>query len=538
MSYFTTSELFFVVPLDVSDGEIQKIDFLLQILEKSGVGKLIEEMNYKSSSIGRNSYNPYKLFAAIIYCFSIHKGTLRNAQEMCKYDLRVWYILNQEKPSYKTIQEFINEIILPNTYRIFTLITSTIIKELDIDISDQYLDGTKIEANANKYKFVWKPRKNKINLDKKIKALLKEMDIGYNDSDNFVQSVEFNSYIKKYEEIQGINIDNIPNGKGIRLSRPQKLLKYAYDCLLRLLSYEEKEIICGPNRNSYYKTDNDATAMALKTDYYSGHGSNMHAAYNIQFLVSAGFVTIFGVFQDRSDYYTLIPMLEKYELYYGNYPKNLCADSGYGIYINYDYLNSNNINNYVKFLNWNGESNRKNPQRYFLNDNRTNFKCLNDVKAKVVPFDSSHHQKKKHSKLYRFDGCLTCPYEYKCREKIKDRTIDYRLVELNTKEEFYKEQARKNLLSVKGIEIRINRSIQAEGQFGNLKQNVSYVRLRRRGLDKVTCEIMLMCLALNIRKLFSVYKKDKVESSYWKANENTKPEEFPKTKPKEKTVTN
>lgn len=538
MSYFTTRDTFFVVPLNMSDEEIQKIDYLSCILEKSGVGKLIEGSEFKSSDKGRNAYNPYKLFMAIIYCFAMHKGTLRNIEEMCKYDLRVSYILGQDTPSYKTVHEFINCVIKPNAYRIFTLITSTIISELNIDISNQYLDGTKIEANANKYKFVFKPKKHRKNLDIKIKALLHELDVSYTNNEDLVGSVEFNMYLKRFEEREKIKYDDIKTGKGIKLSRSQKLIVYGYKCLNKLLEYEEKEIICGPNRNSYYKTDHDATAMALKSDYYSGHGSNMKAAYNVQFIVSSGIVTFFGIFQDRTDYYTLIPLLDKYELYYGKYPINLCADSGYGIFKNYEYLDSHNINNYVKFLNWNGRSNGKNPQIFFLNKNKTGFICLNNTKGKIINFDSSHHQRIKGSKLYLFEGCLECPYEYKCREKIKDRTSDYRKYELNLKEQIFREQAKENLLSIKGIEIRINRSIQVEGTFGDLKQNLGYIRFRRRGLDGVLVEIMMMCLAINIRKLFTIYKKEKIESLYWKVSKDTKPEEFVSLKPKKKAITN
>ncbi len=534
MSYFTMCETFFVVPLNISDEEIQKINFLLNILEESGVGKLIEEMEYKSSFKGRKSYNPYKLFAAIIYCFAMHKGTLRNIEEMCKYDKRVEYILNQNTPSYKTIQEFINEVILPNTYRIFTLISVQIFKTLNIDISDQYLDGTKIEANANKYKFVYKPRKHWINLDKKIKLLIKEIDHSYEDDGALITSVELSVRLNTYASIKDININEIPSGKGNRLSRDQKLIKCGYDYLRKLLNYEEIEVICGPNRNSYYKSDHDATAMALKSDYYSGHGSNMKAAYNVQFLVSAGFVTFFGVFQDRNDYYTLIPLLEKYDLYHESMPVNLCADSGYGIYDNYEYINSYGIGNYIKPLSWNTEKSGRNPQKFFLNEKENGFVCLNGNKGKLIEFDSSWHQRRRGNKLYLFEGCLNCPYEYKCRQKIKDRNTNYRKYELNLKEEKYRAQARENLLSIKGIEIRVNRSIQAEGSFGELKQNMSYIRLRRRGMNKVTCEIMLMCLAINIRKLFSVYKKDSIRTKYWTASENTKPETMPAVKPKKK----
>ena len=111
-------------------------------------------------------------------------------------------------------------------------------------------------------------------------------------------------------------------------------------------------------------------------------------------------------------------------------------------------------------------------------------------------------------------------------------------VYVNIKEQKYREQAKENLLSIKGIEIRVNRSIQVEGTFGDLKQNLGYIRFRRRGLEGVLVEIMMMCLAINIRKLFSIYKKDKIDSLYWKASEDTKPEEFKQLKPKKKAVTN
>ena len=80
----------------------------------------------------------------------------------------------------------------------------------------------------------------------------------------------------------------------------------------------------------------------------------------------------------------------------------------------------------------------------------------------------------------------------------------------------------------------MNRSIQAEGLFGELKQNMGYIRLRRRGMKKVTAEIMMMCLGINIRKLFSVYKKESIKKHYWTPGENTFPQTFPPVKPKKK----
>ena len=118
-----------------------------------------------------------------------------------------------------------------------------------------------------------------------------------------------------------------------------------YQFLLKSLEYEEKERICGPNRNSYYKTDHDATAMALKTDYYSGLGSNMHAAYNTQIAVSKGIICAYYTSQSRTDIKDFIETLKRFNSFFGFYPKIVCADSGYGSLENYRFLADHNIEN-------------------------------------------------------------------------------------------------------------------------------------------------------------------------------------------------
>ena len=498
----------------MDDGEIQKINYFLEILEKSKVGEIIQESYKKTKPIGRKSYDPCKLFASLLYSFAMHRGSLRDMEEFCKYDLRMWYLMEQEKPSYKTIAEFINDVIVGRRFDIFTKITSAIIKELGVDISDQYLDGTKIEANANKYKFVWKPRKYHKNLDEKIREFLIEIGTPYEDA-KYITARHLLNKLKQYGLTNTIVPEKIPYGKGVKRSKAQKTYLKGLKYLNKLMEYEEKEKICGPNRNSFYKTDHDATAMALKTDYYSGHGSNMHAAYNIQFLVAAGFITFFSVFQDRTDYHTLIPLLNNYSKYYQNQPCNLCADAGYGIYENYHYLSENNIGNYVKFQNWQGESSGKNPQLIYFDEVSKSFTCLNGVHGREVPYGKSYHQKAKGLKLYLFDECESCKYCSTCKKRLKNKDETFRFFEINPYYEELKNLVRKNLHTIKGIEIRVNRSIQAEGAFGQLKQNMMYVRTRRRGLSKVSTEIMLMALAINVRKMLSIYKNQEIPKYYW-----------------------
>lgn len=535
MGYFSIKRPIFIVPSEKCSVEFQKIDEFVIFLEKSGVGKIIEYVkSYDKNCKGRNGYNPYNLFTAIIYCFAKFNATLRDIESKCIFDLRIIYIMEGNVPNYSVIGDFINKYIVPYQYEIFTCINKQIIKELKLNISDCYIDGTKIEANANKYKFVWKPTKfhNKLNI--KIKTLLDKMNLKIPSEKELISSYEYNSILKKYSLDNNVDINDLPNGRGKRLTIEQKNYKRGYEYLVKLIEYEEKERICGNGRNSYFKTDHDATAMVLKEDYYSRLSHDFHAGYNIQVLVSSLLILMYGVFQDRSDFSTFIPMNELYYKYYNEYPKNECDDAGYGNYNNYKYMREHNITNYVKFQNWQGESSGKNPQLFYTFDD--GVMCLNTNIGKEVPFDYYHRKRNKDGILYRFDDCNNCNYSYKCKLKLKNKDENYRYVELIPDYELLKEKARNNLLSPKGIEIRINRSIQVEGTFGQIKNNMNYDRIRRRGLNKVSAEIMLMCLGVNIRRYLSSLDKNKFKSNCWDTPSNLSKEVFPYVKQKKKKV--
>jgi transposase len=535
MEYFSIKRPFFIVPSKKCNEEFVKIDKFMNLLENSGVGKIIERVKLQNKKCkGRTGYNPYNLLAAIIYCFSKFNATLRDIEDKCIFDIRVQYIMEGNVPDHSVIGDFINLYILPNQYEIFTCITKQIIKEFNLDTSDVYIDGTKLEANANKYKFVWKPLKFHAKLDIKIKSLLNE--IGYSDSytKNLIKAYDYNKILKTYAYKNGIDINSIPIGKGKRLTKEQKQYKIGYGYLIKLVEYEEKEKICGENRNSYFKTDHDATAMVLKEDYYSKMSHDFHAGYNIQVLVSSLLIMMYGVYQDRTDFNTLIPMNNLYFKYYNSYPINECDDAGYGNYKNYKYIREHNIGNYIKFQNFEGESSGKNPQLFYVfNDG---VMCLDTNIGEIVPFDNNHQKRNKDGTLYKFNGCSNCNYSYRCKSKLKNKDENFRHAELIIDYEILKEQVRSNLLSPKGIEIRINRSIQVEGTFGQIKNNMNYDRIRRRGLDKVSVEIMLMCLGVNIRRYFSSYRKNKFKANCWNTPSDLQKEHFPCVKPKEKKL--
>lgn len=151
---------------------------------------------------------------------------------------------------------------------------------------------------------------------------------------------------------------------------------------------------------------------------------------------------------------------------------------------------------------------------------------MNTCIGEIVPFDKYHHQRNKEGKLYKFTGCNECNYSYICKKNLKNKDLDHRLYEIIKDYELLKEEARNNLLSPEGIEIRINRSIQVEDNFGQIKQNMQYIRIRRRGIDKVECEVMLVSLGRNIRKFFTLLESKEIKSKYWVKSNNLKAEKF------------
>lgn len=534
MAHFNMTKTFLFNSYNISEEEMKKYDEFLNILEESEIHKIIEEETLKDASKGgRTPYNPYKLFATIIYAFSIHSGSLRKIEESMRYDLRFIYLMEQEIPSHVTISKFLNNIIVKRQHELFSKIMKTIINKYQINVDDCFIDGTKLEANSNKYKFVWKPTIFHIKLNEKVKVILNKYFKPIPEK-KFFTSLQIGNYCNELElEIikKGYDLKTLRIGRGHKNPQIVKDYSFLQKSLLKILDYEEKERICGDDRNSFYKTDHDATAMCLKEDYYSGLGSAMHAAYNAQIIVSKGLILDYLITQNRADFYAFIPTLEQFNLDYNSYPKRICADSGYGSYKNYEFLSLNNIENYVKYNYWQQEISGSNCNLYRFDD-FGNLICLNNKTARKEKVFNGRHPKKGREYFYIIDNCKMCRHKDICLEKVSNKKAQMRVFEVSEELYRFKEQAKKNLLSVKGIEMRVNRSTQVEGAFGVIKQDMNYDRVRRRGLENVSCEFMLIVLGYNIRKLFRIMD-GKAKMDYWVAPEDLEAE-TPKTFKKKK----
>lgn len=518
MSYFTTRKQFLTPSFDLSEEDEQILTNFFIFLEKSDVGKIIQSCTKnETANGGRPNVNYYNLFAAVVFGFAFGRDTLRDLEDACGHDIRFISIMEQIRPKYNTICNYINKVIVPNEKQIFKLLVAQIIKELDLKLEDAFVDGSKFEANANKYKFVWKPTTFHMRISKTFFSILKENNlcVSYR-NEELVKSKTVGDALKELESVKDRYDKKIY----------KNLHKALYSILIKVIDYEEKEKICGPNRNSYYKTDHDATAMALKADYYSGLGTNMHAAYNTQIIVVKGIICGYYTSQSRSDYYDFIAIIETFYYNFDAYPSNICADAGYGSLQNYLYLEKHNIGNYVKYQTWEGNSSGSYPECYKLNNDNETITCLNGLIGRIVEIEN-RHPKKANAKFFKVVGCENCLYKSYCWRFTKNQNGNEKIFEVVIDLLRLKQQAENNLLSPKGIEMRINRSIQVEGAFGNEKQNRGYTRSRRRGIEKVSTEMMLIVLGLNIKKLFNYYKTKKLPD-YWIAPEGLEAQQFKK----------
>lgn len=247
------------------------------------------------------------------------------------------------------------------------------------------------------------------------------------------------------------------------------------------------------------------------------------AGYNSQLLVSNGIICGYYVSQSRSDIDDFIPVLKRFYDFYGYYPKRVCADAGYG-----------SIENYVKYFTFDGNVTGRNPDSYYLNDNNT-ITCLNDIVGYKtdIPY---RHPKNAQAVFYKIEGCNNnCAFKDYCKRWMKNKDENFKIFEVVEELQRYKNQSFDNLLSPKGIEMRVNRSSQVEGAFGVIKEDMNYTRLRRTSILKVNTEFMLTYLGYNIRKLFRYYDGN-AKFSYWKAPDNLMPES--KKKPSAKRLSN
>lgn len=468
---------------------------------------------------GRLRYNPVSMLKTVLFGFMSNGYiSLRELEDQCKVNLRFMYLMEHETPSYRTFGYFINEVIGDSVEEIFSDINQKIFETEHVDLQHLYIDGSKFEANANKYSWVWKKatEKSRYRLFDKITHLFEEIneELSFTGMKLSINSEYAPEYIKeaaeKYAGVCQLDESEFVSGRGHHKSVQQRHYEKLTEYAEKLLEYVEKIQICGEGRNSYSKTDHSATFMRIKTDYMGN--DQLLPAYNVQVGVADEYIAVVDVNQYRTDMDCFIPLMEKFHNIYGFYPKYPIADAGYGSYNNYIFCEQNGMEKYMKFTMFKKETTDK---KYHEDPFRAvNFpigadgimRCPN---RKAFRFKYRHLVKGnnygRQEEIYECEDCSACPYAERCKKTEGNRTV-----RINQELTSMHQEVIDNLESIHGALLRMNRSIQAEGTFGIMKNDRWYKRIVRRGINSVRLEIFLVSIGQNLYKFHNKQLKKSI----------------------------
>ena len=546
--------------------------------------KVMEDLDFSGllancSDKGRTGYNPIMMYAVVTYANMRGVRSVDRIVELCERDLAFIWLTRGQKPKRDAFYEFkgkklTSEILDDLNYQFLRRLQ----KEGLVTLKELFIDGTKIEANANRYTFVWRGT-----INYHLAGLLDSIELNFSRYNTFLQE---NGYRQKYDignaqmfVIEGmdkvrsvieknrkrklskhkklanntvIEIDNCSPleilklqknlntvatgegiefvyGKGKRKPEIQQLYEELEHLGQRLMGYKECFEIMGKDRNSYSKTDLEATFMRMKEDHMLN--GQLKPAYNVQIAVENYFIVHGYVSNDRTDYNTLIPVLEKHQKAFGNVLEEVTADSGYCSEKNLLYLKEKGIESYIKLQDHEKRKTRayaEDISKYYnmkveVFEDEQFYICHDGRELRHIRTETK--EQNGYTQTFEVYGCADCSgCEHKARclykynaEKDTERN---KIMKINEQWEELREKSHANIQSERGILKRQTRSIQTEGHFGDIKENENFRRFNYRSADKVYKEFMLYAIGRNINK-YCRFLNEKLKKFEGKTTEKT-----------------
>jgi len=500
-----------MLPSDLEDiiPEHHIVKVVNEIIERMD----IEFLKEKYPGGGRSSYHPEMMLKVLLYGYTQQIYSSRKLAKALRENVTFMWLSRNNRPDFRTLNRFRSNIMgLEELAEIFTELLELLMEEGYVKLENYFVDGTKIEGNANKYSYVWKKstKRHKENLGVKVKELLKKIEEEnakendeYGDNDLEELGVEEGISSEKIKEkVKKIEKRLKEKRENKELNKALKTLKNDY--LPRMEKYENQENLL-EERNSYSRTDPDATFMRMKEDHMQS--GQLKAGYNVQIGTENQFIVNYSIHQKAGDTSCFISHCEELKEKLGRLPENIIADSGYGSEENYEYLEKNNIGNFVKYNNFHLEQKKKFKEDRFRVENlyydssSDEYICpglrrLTFRKEEEQTTDNGYNTKRR---IYECKSCKGCSLKAYCTKAAGNR-----MIRISFKLNEYKTKARSNLLSEIGVKLRGKRATEPETVFGRLKWNWSFKRFLLRGLEKVKIEWGLLSIAHNIVKLATI----------------------------------
>jgi transposase len=464
----------------------------------------IEPLISAYKSTGCSSYHPQMLLKVLVYGYVSNVYSSRKLEISCKENINFMWLSAMNYPDHNTINRFRGVRLKEALREIFEQVVQLLAKEGLLSIEDVYTDGTKIEANANKYTFVWK-KSIQTNKEKMKKQLAEIWDYAQNladDEDRLPDPPDFTTIDS--EKVKD-TVDKLNKALSKKKDVPSKVkakMRYVTKNFPENIEkYERQEEILG-QRNSFSKTDNDATFMMMKEDHMKN--GQLKPGYNIQISTSNQCIVNYTIHPNPTDTRTLESHIIQHEKSYGKSPKSITADAGYGSEENYNILEQKEIRSFVKYNMFDKQQHQVTKDKTPFSSDKLYYQKESD--SYICPMGQQMkfigEVKRKNStgfeqtiKRYQAKNCKSCPLNGTCHKSQGNRTI-----EINENLNRQRLKAFQLLNSEEGIEKRKKRCYDVEPVFGNIKNNHKFKRFMLRGKDKVEIEWGLLAIAQNIRK--------------------------------------
>ena len=483
-------------------------DYEIKIDAKEPVRKLVEicdELDY-SKLYGAyvrkwRKVNPRTMFEVLAYGYMNGIYSSREIESACRHDIRFMRILqNEPAPDHSTIARFQNERLTGVMEDLFYQLTEKLYQMGELTYKNMFVDGTKIEANANRYTFVWSKAvaKQVEKLEVRIANEVPEVAERY----ALARDISLEECLSHLVCLADMINLNFVSGKGKHKTQLQRDIELLNDFYERKKGYAESRTTLG-KRKSYSKTDHDATFMRLKEDHM--RNGQLKPAYNVQLGVESEYIIGLGLFPNPTDTTTLPPFLDRVQNKCGHKIENIIADAGYASEENYTYLEKNEQNAYIKPADYEVKRTRKFRNDIYRVENMPydhesdSFTCPGGKKLKRA-YDSKSRSENGFETVkqnYICEGCAGCPH----REKCFKGQYENRKISVSQNFARLKREATERINTPEGIQLWVNRSIQVEGAFGVIKEDYGFRRFLTRGKHKTETQFFLLAFAYNIRKL-------------------------------------
>ena len=512
---YTTYRGYYQLKLPLETEILIPADDPVRLLSAFVEGMDLSELYATYDRVRKNQATPRQMLKIMIYASMNNLYSSRDIETACKRDINFMYLLEgMPAPDHATIARFVSLHLSSCSKDLLAEFSNLLYEIGEISGKTIFIDGTKIESCANKYTFVWKKAvtKSQAKLIEKIPSFIEECEVMYGIKIVYQETITMHTLKRLRKKLYRIKHDEgitFVKGIGHRKSQLQKSIETLEGYIAKLKEYTQKLYVCG-ERNSYAKTDPDATFMRLKEDAMLN--GQLKPAYNLQHGVDAQYITWLDISSHPTDVLTLIPFLEEMESYLSFKYTEIVADAGYESEEAYLFMERNGQEAYVKPQNYEISKTRRYRQDVSRRENmdydseKDEYICAQGRRLKALYDRRSKNRNGYVSTvtIYECEDCSSCPYKEKCiRGNNCNTPMEQRKKRLNVSKVMKqkRQETLERITTEYGTLLRMNRSIQAEGSFAVVKEDMNFRRYLYRGKNNVLAQSTLLALAYNIKKL-------------------------------------